>query len=85
MATVTTHLHCKHLKVCIKCRLCNKKSYSANTMSVHLKTVHKEQSADWFKPTPPLEGDTIEVTDQLLTESLQEIEGVEPMEGPQDN
>ena len=36
MAAVTTHLRRKHLKLCLKCRLCDKKSYSANTMSLHL-------------------------------------------------
>ena len=76
MAAMTTHLRRKHLKICIQCRLCNKKSYSANTMSVHLKTAHKDQSADWFEPTPPLEGDTVEVTDQILADNLQEIERV---------
>ena len=87
MAAVTTHLHRKHLKLCLKCRLCDKKSYSANTMSLHLKTAHKDQSADWFEPTPSLEGDTVEITDQILTKNLQEIEGVtsEPTEEPQDN
>ena len=87
MAAVTTHLHRKHLKLCLKCRLCDKKSYSANTMSLHLKTAHKDQSADWFEPTPPLEGDTVEITDQILAKNLQEIEGVtsEPTEEPQDS
>ena len=87
MAAVTTHLLGKHLKLCLKCRLCDKKSYSSNTMSLHLKTAHKDQSADWFEPTPPLEGNTVEITDHILAENLQEIEGVtsEPTEEPQDN
>ena len=73
--------------LCLKCRLCDKKSYSANTISLHLKTAHKDQSANWFEPTPPLEGDTVEITDQILAENLQEIEGVtsEPTEEPQDD
>lgn len=83
MAAVTTHIRRKHLKVCIQCRLCDKRTYSANTMSVHLKMAHKEQSADWFEPTPPLEGDTTEVTDRILAESLQEIEAT--AEDPQDH
>ena len=87
MAAVTTHLRRKHLKLCLKCRLCDNKSYSANTMSLHLKTAHEDQSADWFEPSPPLEGDTVEITDHILTEYLQEIEGVtsEPTEEPQYN
>ena len=87
MATMMTHIRCKHLKLCIQCRLCEKKSYSATTMSLHLKTAHKDQSAEWFKPTPLLKGDTIEVTDQILAENLQEIENVssEPAEESQDD
>ena len=56
-------------------------------MSLHLKTAHKDQSADWFEPTPPLEGNTVEITDHILAENLQDIEGVtsEPTEEPQDN
>ena len=87
MAMMMTHIWCKHLKLCIKCHLCKKKSYSATTMSLHLKTAHKDQSAEWFKPTPLLEGDTIKITDQILAENLQEIENVssEPAEEPQDD
>ena len=87
MAVMMTHIHCKHLKLCINCCLCMKKSYSATTMSLHLKTAHKDQSAKWFKPTPLLEGDTIKITDQILAENLQEIENVssELMEESQDD
>ena len=76
MAVMTTHIHRKHLKICIKCCLCQKKSYSATTISLHLKTIHKFESAEWFKPTPLLEGDTVEITDEILAENLQEIENV---------
>ena len=56
-------------------------------MSLHLKTTHKDQSADWFEPTPLLEGNTVEITDQILAKNLQEIEVVtlEPTEEPQDD
>ena len=56
-------------------------------MSLHLKTAHKDQSAKWFEPTPLLEGDTIEITDQILAENLQGIENIssELVEEPQDD
>ena len=87
MAMMMTHIHRMHLKLCIKCCLCEKKSYSPTTMSLHLKTAHKDQSAEWFKPTPLLEGNTIKVTDQILAENLQEIENIssELAEEPQDD
>ena len=76
MAAMTTHIHRKHLKICIKCRLCQKKSYSATTISLHLKTIYKNESAEWFEPTPHLQGDTVKITDEILAENLQEIKNV---------
>ena len=76
MAAMITHICHKHLKICIKYHLCQKRSYSATTISLHLKTIHRDESAEWFKPTPPLEGDTVEVTDEILVENLQEVEDV---------
>ena len=85
MAAMMTHIHYKHLKICIKCCLCQKGSYSATTISLHLKTIHRDESAEWFKPTPPLEGDTVKVTDEILAENLQEVENVkEELEEEQD-
>ena len=76
MAAMTTHIHHKHLKICIKCCLCQRKSYLATTISLHLKTIHKNESAEWFKPTPLLEGDMVKITDEILAENLQEIKNV---------
>ena len=76
MAMMTTHICRKHLKICIKCHLCQKKSYSATTISLHLEAIHKNESAEWFEPTPLLEGDTVKITDEILAENLQEIENV---------
>ena len=45
-------------------------------MSMHLHSAHPNSQNDWFEPVPTLEGDVIEVTDMLLAENLQEIEGV---------
>ena len=68
--------------MCIKCRLCNKKSFSSTTMSMHLHSAHPKSQNDWFELVPTLEGDVTEVTDVLLAENLQEIEEVkvEPQE-----
>ena len=71
-----THIWCKHLKLCIKCRLCGKKSYSITTISVHLRAVHRDDTDKCFEPTPALEGDVTEVTDEILAANLQEIENV---------
>ena len=76
LVVMCTHIHCKHLQLCIKCRLCKKKSFSSTTMSVHLKTVHHNSANEWFKPTPSLKGDVTKVTDEILTANLQEIKEV---------
>ena len=74
MATMCTHICRKHLKLCIKCRLCPKKSYSIIQMSLHLKTIHCNQEDECFEPTPPLEGDLEEVKTEVLAANLQEVE-----------
>ena len=76
LVAMCTHIHRKHLGMCIKCCLCNKKSFSSTTMSMHLCSAHPNSQNDWFEPVPALEGDMTEVTDVLLAENLQEIEGV---------
>ena len=76
LAAMCTHIRRKHLGLCIKCRLCEKKSFSSTTMSKHLHAAHPKLQNDWFEPVPALEGDVTEVTDALLAENLQEIEDV---------
>ena len=76
MAAMTTQIHCKHLNICIKCHLGQKRSYSATTISPHLKTIHKNESVEWFESTSLHEGDTVEITDEILAENLQEIKNV---------
>ena len=73
MATMCTHICRKHLKVCIKCRLCQKKSYSSTQISLHLKTIHSSQESEWFEPTSLLEGDLEEVKTEVLAANLQEV------------
>ena len=75
LAAMCNHICRKHLGICIKCRLCDKKSFSSTTMSMHLRSAHPNSQNDWFKPVPALEGNVTEVTDVLLAENLQEIEG----------
>ena len=55
--------------------------------SLHLKTIHKNESAVWFEPTPLLEGNTAKITNQILAENLQEIKNIssEPTEESQDD
>ena len=74
MATMCMHIHHKHLKLCIKCRLCPKKSYNSTQMSLHLKTIHHDQKDEWFEPTSPLEGNLEEVKTEVLAANLQEVE-----------
>ena len=76
MDTMCTHIHRKHLKLYIKCRLCKKKSYSSTQMSLYLKTIHSNQEGEWFEPTPLLEGDLEEIKTEVLAANLQEVEDV---------
>ena len=76
LAAMTTHIHRKHLKVCVKCCLCCKRSYSTTTIAKHLKLIHRDQQNEWFDPTPLLEGDKIEVTNAVLAANLQEVENI---------
>ena len=66
LVAMCNHIRCKHLDICIK-------SFS---MSMHLHSAHPNSQNDWFESVPALEGDVTEVTDVLLAENLQEIEGV---------
>ena len=42
-------------------------------MSLHLKTIHRDQEGEWFEPTPPLEGDLEEVKTEVLAANLQDV------------
>ena len=76
LAAMTIHIRQKHLKVCIKCCLCSKRSYSTTTIVKHLNLIHRDQQNEWFDLTPLLEGDKIEVTDAVLAANLQEVENI---------
>ena len=54
-----------------------KQAYSPIKISLHLKTVHSDIQNEWFEPMPPLEGDKVEVTNDVLAANLQEIKDVQ--------
>ena len=58
-AQAHTHVWRKHLGVCIKCHLCDKRSFHSVDIQKHCHVVHRDKEAEWFEPTPTLEGDII--------------------------
>ena len=65
-----THIHCKHLGVCIKCWLCNHHSFRSVDIQKHLKDVHMNDEDKWFKPIPALERDIVEVDQATLQANI---------------
>ena len=47
-----THIHYKHLAVCIQCCICGKHSFRAVNMSAHLRMVHPDEKDMWYEPDP---------------------------------
>ena len=43
--------------------------------------IDRDQTNDWFEPTPSLEGDVQEITAEVLVANLQEIEAVKDEPG----
>ena len=43
-------------------------------MSLHLKTIHRDQEGEWFDPTQPFEGNLEEVKTEVLAANLKEVE-----------
>ena len=64
------------MKICVKCRLCQKWAFSTTKISLHLKTIYRDSQAEWFEPTPLLEGDKEEVMYQVLAANFKEIEDI---------
>ena len=69
-AQLCTHIRRKHLGVCLKCRLCERRSYRSVDLQKHMKDVHMNDEAKWFEPVPALEGDIIEVNEATLQENI---------------
>ena len=65
-----THVHRKHLRVCIQCRLCPHRSYRSVNIQKHLRDIHQDQEDCWFEPTPDLEGDIVEVSSDTLKANI---------------
>ena len=65
-----THVCCKHLGVCIQCRLCPRQSYRSVDIQKHLKIIHRDEEDRWFEPTPELEGDIVEVSSNTLRANI---------------
>ena len=65
-----THVCCKHLGVCVQCRLCPHRSYRSVDIQKHLKIVHRDEEDRWFEPTPELEGDIVEVSSNTLRANI---------------
>ena len=68
-----THVRHKHLRVCVKCRLCNKKSFRSSFISTHLDTQHAGMEVQWFEPIPILKGDLQEVSAVELADHINEV------------
>ena len=51
-AQCCTHIHRKHLGVCIKCQLCDHCSFRYVDIQKHLKDVHMNDEGKWFEPVP---------------------------------
>ena len=65
-----THMHCKHLRVCIQCRLCPCRSYRSVNIQRHLRDIHQDQEDHWFEPILDLEGDIMEVSSDTLKANI---------------
>ena len=65
-----THVRRKHLSVCIKCCLCNKRSFRSVDIQKHYNVMHHDQEVEWFEPIPTLEGDIIKITEETLKANI---------------
>ena len=69
-AQACTHMCRKHLGVCVKCHLCDKRSFRSVDIQKHYNVMHHDQEAEWFEPIPTLEGDIIEITEETLKANI---------------
>ena len=65
-AQACTHVRHKHLGVCVKCRLSNKRSFRSVDIQKHCRIAHRDEESEWFEPMPALEGDVVEITKETL-------------------
>ena len=69
-AQACTHVHHKHLGVCVKCRLCDKRSFRSVDIQKHCCIVHRDEESEWFELEPALEGDIVKVTKETLEANI---------------
>ena len=77
-AQCCTHICRKHLGVCIKCQLCDHHSFQSMDIQKHLRDVHMNEEAKWFKPVPELEGDIIGINEASLQANIALIKEEKP-------
>ena len=65
-----THICHKHLRVCMKCRLCDESSFRSADIQRFCHIVHRDEESEWFEPVPALEGDIIEITKETLEANI---------------
>ena len=65
-----THVCCKHLGVCVKCKLCDKRSFRSVDIQKHCHIIHRDEESEWFELVPALEGDVVEVTKDTLEANI---------------
>ena len=83
-AQCCTHIHHKHLGMCIKYCLCDQCSFRSVDIQKHLKDVHMNEEAKWFNPVPELEGDIIEVNEATLQANIALVKEEKVDEGDDD-
>ena len=69
-AQACTHVCHKHLGVCVKCRLCDKRSFRSVDIQKHCHIVHRDEESEWFELMPALEGDIVKVTKETLEANI---------------
>ena len=84
-AQCCTHIHKKHLGVCIKCQLCDCHSFRSVDIQKHLKDVHMNNEDKWFEPVSELEGDIVEINETTLQANIALVKEQKPDEDDDDD
>ena len=84
-AQACTHMHRKHLGVCVKCHLCDKRSFRSVDIQKHYNVMYHDQEAEWFEPIPALEGDIVEIPEETLKTNIALVKKEVPAEEEEDD
>ena len=84
-AQCCTHIHRRHLGVCIKCRLCDHHSFQSVDIQKHLKDVHMNDEDKWFEPVPELEGDLVKINEATLQVNIALVKDEKPDDDEEDD